>query len=56
MRRYAALLKVIGLPPDRALVLVKDAVRDATPELPDEARTFRESIIHWFVDGYYHAA
>jgi hypothetical protein len=51
-------LKAEGLPAERMLVLVKTAVREATPPELDvyEARELMEDVVRWSVDAYYHAA
>lgn len=55
---YVRHLKHDGLPPERMLVQVKSAVRDATPpELDhDAAKRLMEDVVRWSVEAYYHAA
>jgi hypothetical protein len=55
---YARHLRTDGVPPERMLVLVKSAVREATPAELDavEARDLMEDVVRWSIDAYYHAA
>ena len=45
------------VPPERMLVLVKDAVRAATPASADvlEGRELMESVVRWSIEAYYAA-
>lgn len=55
VRRYATCLRDEGVPPERALVLVKSAVRDAVA--PDTAAGVGIMLdaVRWAIDGYYAA-
>ncbi|GLC25123.1 hypothetical protein rosag_16360 [Roseisolibacter agri] len=55
---YARHLRADGEPPQRMLVLVKSAMREATPpELdPYDARALMEDVVRWSIEAYYHAA
>jgi hypothetical protein len=55
---YARRLKAEGQPPERMLVLVKTAVRDAVPPEFDavEVRELLEDVVRWSVEAYYDAA
>jgi hypothetical protein len=55
---YVRDLRAQGVPSERMLVLVKVAVREATPPELDayEARALMEDVVRWSVDAYYHAA
>jgi hypothetical protein len=55
---YARRLHADGVPPQRMLVLVKTAVREATPAQldPYEARDLMEDVVRWSVEAYYDAA
>ena len=50
---YTLSLRGIRMPPEQALILVKDAVRDAAPSDPAEASRFHDSVITSFLEGYY---
>ena len=58
MTAYVRHLKADGLPPERMLVLVKTAFREAAPpELdPVDARALMEDVVRWSVEAYYDAA
>lgn len=45
------------VPPERMLVLVKEAVREATPAGTDvlEGRELMESVVRWSIEAYYAA-
>jgi hypothetical protein len=53
--RYAVLLRALGEPPERALVLVKTAFSEAAPHQDDDSRAVLEDIVKWVVDAYYAA-
>jgi hypothetical protein len=55
---YVRYLRVDGVPPERMLVLVKSAIREAAPPELDahEARDLVEDVVRWSVEAYYHAA
>jgi hypothetical protein len=54
---YARHLHDDGLPSERMLVLVKAAVREATPSQldPFEARELMDEIVRWSIEAYYAA-
>ncbi|HET7458602.1 MAG TPA: hypothetical protein VFJ74_13230 [Gemmatimonadaceae bacterium] len=55
IRRYAACLRDEGEPPERALVLIKTAVRDAVaPDTPTGVGIMLDAV-RWAIDGYYAA-
>jgi hypothetical protein len=53
---YVLHLRAGGAPPERMLVEVKSAVREATPPELDtfEARDLMEDVVRWSVEAYYH--
>jgi hypothetical protein len=55
---YVRDLRDDGLPSERVVVLVKSAIREATPpELdPSEARQLMADAVRWTVEAYYEAA
>jgi hypothetical protein len=55
---YVTGLKADGMPSERVLVLVKAAIREATPPDfdPYDARDLMEEAVRWTVEAYYHAA
>ena len=53
--RYAVLLRAIGEPPERALVLIKTAFSEAAPRQDDDHRAMLEDVVKWVVDAYYAA-
>jgi hypothetical protein len=55
---YARRLKAEGQPPERMLVLVKSAVREAVPPELDavEVRELVEDVVRWSVEAYFEAA
>jgi hypothetical protein len=55
---YARHLRADGLPCERVVVLVKTAVREATPPELDalDARALMEDVVRWSIEAYYHAA
>jgi hypothetical protein len=54
---YARRLRTDGVPSERMLVLVKSAVRDATPRELDaiEARELMDEVVRWSIEAYYAA-
>ena len=54
---YARRLHDEQVPPQRMLVLVKEAVREATPAAADvlERRELMESVVRWSIEAYYAA-
>ena len=53
--RYAHLLRALGEPPERALVVIKVAFSEAAPHQDDDNRAVLEDIVRWAVDAYYAA-
>ena len=53
--RYALLLRALGEPPERTLILIKTAFSEAAPHQDDENRAVLESVVKWFVEAYYDA-
>jgi hypothetical protein len=53
--RYALLLRALGEPPERTLILIKTAFSEAAPRQDDENRAALESVVKWFVEAYYAA-
>lgn len=51
----ARVLRESGAPPERALVLIKDAVEPLVDAVPDDREGVLEQIVRWFVDSYYAA-
>jgi hypothetical protein len=55
IRRYATCLRDEGEPPERALVLVKAAVRDAVASDTPTGVGIMLDAVRWAIDGYYAA-
>lgn len=53
--RLALLLRALGEPPERALILIKTAFSEAAPRQDDDNRAVLEDIVKWVVDAYYAA-
>ena len=53
--RFAVVLRALGEPPERALVLIKTAFSEAAPHQDDDNRAVLEDIVKWVVDAYYAA-
>jgi hypothetical protein len=53
--RYAILLRALGEPPERTLVVIKTAFSEAAPHQDDDNRAVLEDIVKWVVDAYYAA-
>ena len=53
--RYALLLRALGEPPERTLVLIKNAFSEAAPLQDEDNRAALEDIVKWIVDAYYAA-
>ena len=53
--RYAMLLRALGEPPERTLVLIKNAFSEAAPHQDDDNRAVLGDIVKWVVDAYYAA-
>ena len=53
--RFALLLRALGEPPERTLVLIKTAFSEAAPHQDDDNRAVLEDIVKWVVDAYYAA-
>ena len=53
--RYAILLRALGEPPERTLVVVKTAFSEAAPRQDDNNRAVLEDVVKWVVDAYYAA-
>lgn len=53
--RYALLLRTLGEPPERTLVVIKNAFSEAAPHQNDDNRAVLEDIVKWVVDAYYAA-
>jgi hypothetical protein len=53
--RYAVLLRSLGEPPERTLILIKTAFSEAAPQQDPENREILESVVRWFVEAYYAA-
>ncbi|HEX4684235.1 MAG TPA: hypothetical protein VH277_16070 [Gemmatimonadaceae bacterium] len=53
--RYALLLRALGEPPERTLVLIKNAFSEAAPHQDDDNRAALEDIVKWIVTAYYAA-
>ncbi len=53
--RYAALLRALGEPPERTLVLIKSAFNEAAPRQDDDHRAALEDVVKWIVEAYYAA-
>jgi hypothetical protein len=51
--RYAILLRALGEPPERTLVVIKTAFSEAAPHQDDDNRAVLEDIVKWVVDAYY---
>ena len=51
--RYAVLLRALGEPPERTLVLIKSAFREATPHQNEDSRAALEDVVKWIVEAYY---
>jgi len=51
----ARVLRESGAPPERALVLVKDAVAPLVAAVPEERDVVLDQIVRWFVASYYAA-
>jgi hypothetical protein len=49
------LLRALGEPPERTLVVVKTAFSEAAPRQDDNNRAVLEDIVKWVVDAYYAA-
>jgi hypothetical protein len=54
---YVRRLHDDGVPPQRMLILVKDAIREAVPqELPlDDSRALIDEVVRWSIDAFYAA-
>lgn len=53
--RYALLLRAMGEPPERTLVMIKTAFNEAAPHQNDDNRAVLEDIVKWVVNAYYAA-
>lgn len=53
--RYALLLRALGEPPERTLVLIKNAFNEAAPHQDEVNRAALEDIVKWIVTAYYAA-
>lgn len=53
VRGYARLLRVLGTPPERMLLLLKETVRERVPSHGVEARAIMEDVVRWGVKAYY---
>jgi hypothetical protein len=53
--RYALLLRALGEPPERTLVLIKSAFSEAAPQPDASHRAMLEQVVRWAVDAYYAA-
>lgn len=53
--RYALLLRMLGEPPERTLVVIKNAFSEAAPHQDDDNRAVLEDIVKWVVHAYYAA-
>ena len=51
--RFARLLRALGEPPERTLVLIKTTFSEAAPHQDDDNRAVLEDIVKWVVDAYY---
>ncbi|AHG91910.1 hypothetical protein J421_4373 [Gemmatirosa kalamazoonensis] len=52
---YAAQLRADGTPPERMLIVLKAAVRDATPGVLDQAQlhALTADVVRWSIEGFY---
>ena len=55
VRTYAQLLRRVDLPPERALVLVKDVVSLEIISAGSERRALTEAVTRWCIAAYYAA-
>jgi len=53
--RYALVLRALGEPPERTLVLIKNAFNEAAPHQDEDNRAALEDIVKWIVTAYYAA-
>jgi hypothetical protein len=53
--RYALILRALGEPPERTLVLIKNAFSEAAPHQDEVNRAALEDIVKWIVTAYYAA-
>ncbi|HEY2376925.1 MAG TPA: hypothetical protein VGH98_13180 [Gemmatimonadaceae bacterium] len=53
--QYAHLLRALGEPPERTLVLIKTAFGEAALHQSDESRAALDEVVKWIVDAYFAA-
>lgn len=51
--KYARLLRALGEPPERALVVIKTAFSEAVPRPDASHRAMLEQVVRWAVDAYF---
>lgn len=53
--RYASLLRLLGEPPERTLVLIKGAFNEAAPVHDEVNRSTLDEVVAWIIAAYYAA-
>jgi hypothetical protein len=53
--RYASLLRMLGEPPERTLILIKGAFNEAAPVHDEVNRSTLDEVVAWIIAAYYAA-